>query len=240
MKSPLHGRKSAHELPESIAQQILANVFTACGREMNSVPLDALTAYSNYRKERYALQRTVIILILILFLLLPLLFIAGRVQLALVNPSDAKNPVYALSVQSSIPVRQIQATLDGRNIPVYEDAPGEYRLSPRENGDMQIRVTLLNRQMTTVDVAVRTADSSAPQLLATEFDERCVYLTVSDESGVDFAAVVITAEDGSYIQPISFEENAGRIAIPYPDCTMTIHIPDLRGNALDVLLRPQS
>ena len=52
-------RTTDHSLPQATAEQILSNVFSACSREPNSIPLEALTSYSNYRKERYALQRTV-------------------------------------------------------------------------------------------------------------------------------------------------------------------------------------
>ena len=100
MKLSLPSKKHPCTLSEATAQQILSGVFAACRREPNSVPLEALTAYSNYRKERYALQRTIVVLMLILFLLVPLLFMAARVQITLVNPDGMSNPVYAATVRA--------------------------------------------------------------------------------------------------------------------------------------------
>jgi len=78
------------QLPQATAEHILSNVLAACGRTPNSVPLEALTSYSNYRKERYALQRSLILLVLVLFLLLPLLFIAASISVTQVNPDSGE------------------------------------------------------------------------------------------------------------------------------------------------------
>ena len=56
------------------ASKILENIFAANQVEPNTIPLDVLTAYSNYRKERFSLQRTVLVVVMVLFLLLPFLF----------------------------------------------------------------------------------------------------------------------------------------------------------------------
>ena len=67
--------KKAPELPPEIAEQILQNAFDLCVREPNSVPLETLVSYSGYRRERYSLQRGVIVCMLALFLLS---FVVGR------------------------------------------------------------------------------------------------------------------------------------------------------------------
>ena len=239
MKLSLPSKKHPCTLSEATAQQILSGVFAACRREPNSVPLEALTAYSNYRKERYALQRTIVVLMLILFLLVPLLFMAARVQITLVNPDGMSNPVYAATVHSRIPIQQIQAELDGQTVPLYEVAPGEYTLAPRDNGKLHLRVTLLNRQMTDVDFTVLSADSDVPALLSTEFDDDCIHLTVQDASGLDCDAITAIGEDGEITSPLRCDADSGRITLPYPQKTVRVRIPDMRGNTLEVLLRPQ-
>ena len=57
------------------AAEVLHNVFEECGIKPNSVPMEALTAYSVYRSERFHLQRGVLAAVLILFFLLPFLFV---------------------------------------------------------------------------------------------------------------------------------------------------------------------
>ena len=65
---------SNSEIPKmdaASATRILENVFDECEMKPNSVPIEALSAYSSYRKERFALQKTIIVIAMILFLLLP-------------------------------------------------------------------------------------------------------------------------------------------------------------------------
>lgn len=228
-------------LPVHTAEQMLSNVFTACGREQNTVPLEALLSYSNYRKERYAIQRTVIVLMLTVFLLVPLLFVAAGVRVTLADPDSDANPVYTVSVSSGIPIRQIQACMDGRNVPLYEVSPGEYVVEPRANGQMRVSVTLLNRQYTSVELTVDSVDSDAPELLSTETTAEGVIFHLSDSgSGVDYAGITITDPDGNAVQPLGFDAGTGCVLLPYPQRTLLVRIPDMRGNVLQIDLMPQT
>ena len=54
------------------ATKLLENVFEECNVEPNTVPMEALSAYSGYRKERFFLQRLILVIAIVLFMLLPL------------------------------------------------------------------------------------------------------------------------------------------------------------------------
>ena len=69
------------ELDESTASQMLENIFDACEVEPNTVPLSVLKSYSNYRRERFLLQKVLLVIILLFFCMVPLLFIAPNMQL---------------------------------------------------------------------------------------------------------------------------------------------------------------
>ena len=56
------------QLDPDVASQMLSNVFDACEYEPNSVPLDILTSYSHYRRERSTLQKCILVLIIAFFL----------------------------------------------------------------------------------------------------------------------------------------------------------------------------
>ena len=229
MKPLLSPIRSQTALSQQTAEQILQNVFAACNREMNSVPLEALTSYSNYRKERYALQRSLILLMIALFLLLPFLFWAARIHITQVNSGSSGNPVYAISVSAHLPIRQVEAKLNGQTVPLYEAAPGSYTAVPRSN-----------RQQTAAFVHVESVDTAAPVLLSTEIGENSILFFLSDEgSGVDYDAVTVAGEDGSSIKPLHFDPLSGCIALPYPACTLHVRIPDLCGNVLRIDLKPQ-
>lgn len=239
MKNPLK-RKTETVLSPETAQQMLSNVFVACGRETNSVPLETFISYSNYRKERYSLQRTIIAAVLLMFMLLPVLFMAADVHVSLANPDSGKNPVYAVSVDSAIPMRLIQANQDGRNVPIYEVSENEYMLQPRTNGDLHISVTLRNRQRTEVNCAVEDVDMTAPALVSSETAGDAIRFYLSDPgSGVDFAGISILDEDGNRLEPLYWDGNAGYVDIPYPQSRLQIAIPDRRGNELNVSLKPE-
>ena len=68
---PFMKKSRIPELNQDLASQMLRNVFEACQAEPNSVPLEVLISYSNYRKERFAFQKYVLRAILVLFCLLP-------------------------------------------------------------------------------------------------------------------------------------------------------------------------
>ena len=70
-------------LDESLASQMLENIFDACEVEPNTVPLSVLTSYSNYRRERFLLQKVLLVIILLFFCLAPLMFIAPDIDLNL-------------------------------------------------------------------------------------------------------------------------------------------------------------
>lgn len=240
MKIPFKRAKAQHLLPLETAEHMLANVFTTCGREQNSVPLKTLSSYSNYRKERYSLQRTIIVIVLVLFLLLPLLFLAANVRVTLSNPDSGDNPIYTISVSTRIPIRQIQVQLENRNVPIYEITPNQYMVQPRGNGSMNVTVTLFNHQLTSVEIPIDSVDTRAPQLLSTEADEDYIHLYVTDhESAVDFDTVTITDPDGKISVPVGYDAETGRITLPYPACAMNVRIPDIRGNALQIDLKPE-
>ena len=74
-------RKPGRQTPKldtQTAEKMLEEIFAECGVKPNSVPMEALSAYTVYRKERFYLQRGILIGILVLFFLLPFLFIDSR------------------------------------------------------------------------------------------------------------------------------------------------------------------
>lgn len=240
MNIPFLKSKDKDVLPLRTAEQMLSNVFAACDTEQNSVPLEALSSYSNYRKERYAIQRTVIALVLLLFILLPLLFFYGKIDVVLSNENSGQNPIYTVSVDTKIPLRQIQAKMDGRTVPIYEISENTFSVYPGGNGNMVIGVTLVNRQYSSVEMPVTTVDADAPYLVSTEVDDTCIHLYVSDAiSGVNYAGIAASDADGNVFLPLGSRPDAGCVTFPYPDRTLNIRIPDLRGNVLQIELKPQ-
>jgi len=105
---------------------------------------------------------------------------------------------------------------------------------------MNISVTLLNRQLTSVDVLVDSVDTDAPKLVSTEArSDRIVFYLSDIGSGVDFENVTFSDPSGNVSPALGFDAAAGCVFLPYPDCPLNVRIPDLRGNVLQVDLKPQ-
>ena len=115
------------------ATRILGSVFEEAGVEPNTVPMQALTAYSSYRRERFVLLKTALVIAMILFLLLPFMFIPPRYEVTKTDMGDRKLPVYSVDVKSLLPVRSVVASMDGRPLPVYEEDRKHYTIEPTSN-----------------------------------------------------------------------------------------------------------
>ena len=144
-------KSSVPQLDIEATGRILAQAFEASQMELNTIPPEVLASYRNYRRERFTLQRTILVIIMTLFLLLPFLFVPSSfsVQIQSFGPETGAadtcfNPVYRLEVDSFMLVERVNATVDGHNVPVYETDSHVYSIEPHQNGKMAVTVTLVN------------------------------------------------------------------------------------------------
>lgn len=225
------------ELDEKTASQMLANIFDACEVEPNSIPLTVLTSYSNYRRERFLLQRIVLIIIMLFFCLVPLLFIAPDIQLNLKEEGIKNKPAYELVVDTFIPVSRITATINGSNIPVYEVADRTYSIEPTLNGTMTVTVTLKNRQFSSVTCEVDGVDTDSPVVISDKMADDQIYLYLSDpDSGIDYENISAMDIEGKEVKAAFYDEEGNYIVFDYPDKSLNIYIPDKMGNTLHLIL----
>lgn len=222
------------------ASKILENIFSASQVEPNTVPLDILTAYSNYRRERFSLQRTILVIIMVLFLLLPFLFIAPFFSIELKSPKDALNPSYQITLDTFMPVQRVTADIDGHNIPVYETASHIYSIEPSMNGHMTVSVTLINHQTISHSVDVDTVDVEAPLVVSNSVDQDNIYLYLSDTgSGIDYTGIKAIDLSGQEFSPVSYDPVSNCVAFAYPQESLNVYIPDHAGNTLQLILTVQ-
>lgn len=224
-------------LDKETADKILESIFEKNQIEPNSIPLEVLTAYSSYRKERFSLQKSILAIIMLLFLMLPFLFIAPDFSLSTNDKKHTSTPVYEVNVDSFMPVARITATIDGHNLPVYEMDAHQYSIEPASNGRMKVTVTLMNKQQTTKYIEVTNVDVDAPVLVSTQWDNEHLYLTLSDpDSGINFSEVKAVNLNGSISIPTSYDEATGQIAFTYPSDSLNVYVPDNAGNTLQLVV----
>lgn len=235
-------KSSAPQLSLEDASRILEQVFMANQREQSSIPLEVLASYSNYRRERFTLQRTILVIIMVLFLLLPFLFIPSSFTIEKqasehsIGSTDF-NPVYRLEVDSFMLVERVTAVIEGRNVPVYETDSHVYSLEPPVNGRMEVTVVLANRQYQTRYVDVSAVDREAPAATACTRKGNFIYLYLSDSvSGVDYDKVEAVSLTGEKILPDSIDEENGCLTFFGLEDTINVYVPDLAGNQLHLIL----
>ena len=179
----------------------------------------------------------ILVLVMVLFLLLPFLFIAPFFSISLKPDSAVNNPVYSVEVDTFMPVERITAAIEGRNIPVYEVASHVYSIEPTVNGKMEVAVTLVNRQTIVRHIDVMNVDLDTPDVLSNSFDEKHFYLRVSDSgSGVNFEKIRAVSLRGEETAPLSCDEASGQIVFAYPEETLNVYIPDNADNTLQLVL----
>lgn len=225
------------ELDEKTASQMLGNIFDACEVEPNSVPLTVLTSYSNYRRERFLLQRILLVVILLFFCLTPLLFIPPDIQLSLREDSSANKPAYELYVNTFIPISRITATIDGRNVSVYETADRTYSIEPTVNGTMTVTVTLKNKQYASTICEVTGVDTDSPVVVSDKMSGDQIYIYLSDPgSGIDYENITAVDMDGKDVAFASYDEDGDYVVFDYPETSLNVYIPDNAGNTLHLIL----
>ncbi|MCI9135779.1 MAG: hypothetical protein HFI31_16600 [Lachnospiraceae bacterium] len=225
------------QLDSETASKILELAFEANQREPNTIPLDVLTAYSNYRRERFTLQRTILVVMMTLFLLLPFLFIPASFTLSSQTEGYSAHPVYGIEVDTFMLVERLTATIDGHNIPVYEVDSHVYSLEPTMNGRMEVTVTLINRQTMTKYIDVTNVDNQSPVIISNHMKDDVLYLHFSDAgSGINYKEIQAVNLSGEQIAPVLVDPATGCVAFDRPEETLNLFVPDYADNNLHIIL----
>ena len=223
------------KLDPQVASQMLSSIFDACDFEQNSVPLDVLTSYSNYRKERYLAQKFILTVVMILFFLLPILFVAPRFSLTHVEGEIPGSPYVELVTTHLVPTDKIEASIDGTKMPVYEMANGTYHVIPNKNGQLDVTITLVTEQYTTKSIQISDVDTTAPILLSSKQEGEMLTIYFEENSGMlDYENIYAQSIDGTISKPVSYDEKALSITFLYPKDALNIFVSDKSQNTLNI------
>ena len=228
------------ELDREIARKILQNALKANNLDANKIPLEVLDSYSNYRRERFTLQRVIIVIVLVAFMLMPLLFIAPSCTIEQAEDIGRGRPAFDVQVDTFLPIRRVTAMIGGVNMPVYEVGENVYSVQPTMNGEMTVEVTLLNDQSCVLTQRVKTVDTTPPVLLSDGYGDGMLNLYVMDEGlGINYESIHALNVRGELIRPVSFSEEEGLVSFAYPEDTINIYIEDKVGNTLQLAVMLQ-
>jgi len=225
------------QLDPQVANQMLSNIFDACDIGQNSVPLEVLTSYSNYRKERFLFQKFILAAVMVLFFLLPILFVAPKYTLGQKEGEIAGKPYVELITSHLIPTDRIEAFMGSSKVPVYEMADGTYQIIPNKNGKLDVTVYLINDQYTTRSIQVTDVDTQTPKLISSERSNGNLVIYFEENSGIiDYENVYAQTADGELIRPVSYDSSTLSITFKYPKESLNIYVPDKSDNTLQVVI----
>lgn len=232
--------KNQTPLTQEVAEQMLSNVFAACEYEGNRVPLEVLLSYSHYRRERYLLQKIIIILVLAAFLLMPILFVTAEVETRWMEDTPLGRPVMEMEVSSFLPIDSITASIDGYSLEVYQAGEGVYQIHPDRNGNLLLTVTLANKQYTQTQIPVDSVDMEIPQLIASSVKDGMLTILLEDNSGtLDFEGIYAMDTNGNTVRPLSYDTQKNSVTFEYPHNHLNIFVPDPCNNILQLVLTVQ-
>lgn len=224
-------------LSKEVADQMLSNVFEACDYEPNRVPLEVLQSYSHYRRERHILQKCIIVLVVILFLMLPVLFITANVEVNWVDGTPPGSPIVQVTAKSIVPVESITAYIGDYSLEVYQVSDGIYHIHPNANGTLSVTVTLANKQFTEHRVEVTGVDVEPPILVGSELVDGELEIFFQDDiSLIDFSTVYAMDPKGNKVYPLRHDAEAMSVTFQYPEDHLNIFVSDTCGNILQLVL----
>ena len=227
-------------LSKEVADQMLSNVFEACDFEPNRVPLEVLQSYSHYRRERHILQKCIIVLVVILFLMLPVLFITANVEVSWVEGTPEGSPIVQVVAKSIVPVESITASIGDYALDVYQVSDGIYQIHPNANGTLLVTVTLTNKQFTEHKVEVTGVDVEPPVLVSSQLVDGELEIFFSDDiSAIDFTTVYAVDPQAQVVYPLRHDPEAVSVTFAYPEDYLNIFVSDTCGNTLQLVLTTQ-
>ena len=212
-------------------------MFVSCGKDPNDLPMDTLSSYAVYRKERFTFQRAVIAIAMFVFLMIPLLFILPGYEVSVDETGERGLPVYTVEVRSLLPVSKVLASIRDHDLPVYEAGSKEYTVEPTRNGKLDISVELMNRQSVRSSHEVTAVDEKAPELSGSDTSGDRLIIKVKDSGiGVDYREIYAVGKSGKVYRPESSDEENG-VIFDYPEEPWDLYIPDHIGNTLHLAVK---
>jgi len=233
-------RDNVPPLSKEAADQMLSNVFEACDFEPNRVPLEVLQSYSHYRRERHILQKCIIVLVAVLFLMLPILFITASVEVTWVEGTPPGSPIVQVAAKSIVPVESITASIGDYSLEVYQVSDGIYQIHPNANGTLMVTVTLANKQFTEHKMEVSGVDVEPPTLVSSQLVDGELEIFFQDDiSSIDFSTIYAVDPAGQVVYPLRHDSDAVSVTFAYPEDHLNIFVADTCGNTLQLVLTTQ-
>lgn len=212
------------------AEEILQEIFQENYVDSNSIPVEQLELYSNYRSEKRSIQKTIAIAMFVCFFLLPLWFVAPRFVVTQEESGFRDLPVYAINVSNYLPIYSVSAVQNGYSIPVYQRQKKVFTIEPIHNGEINITVKLFSKQWFSKTISVDSIDDKGPELVKSEVVDGHLYLYFSDENSVDIQESYVEYLAENIKEAVAYNEELKCVEISDFANDGVLHIFDTKGN----------
>ncbi|MBR6281977.1 MAG: hypothetical protein IKR14_05685 [Lachnospiraceae bacterium] len=235
MRRKIFGHK-APRMKMDIAGQMLEYLFFEIGKEPNTLPLDSLAEFHEYRLNQLHVQRMALIVVIAFICASPLWFISPNFHIS--EEVEHGIVTYHVNVSNLIRVKSVVAQIDNQMMPVTQDSRSLFDIKPTTNGEMDVCVTYFNNTARQQKLTVTEVDREAPQVTESHLRSGVVTLVVDDAgSGVDYDNVSIMTLTGERLSiTTNITEDQESFSFDYPGGNIDIVIPDMAGNRLHLLL----
>lgn len=215
------------------AEQILESVLILVGADTNTLPLEALLSYHQYRNNRLMFQRGLLLVALLALILIPFFSLSPSMDVTLIPGSyNGDFEKFAINVKTIVPVDYIVGTLDSDKVTIMMENDKMYTAYITGNGTFTVTTTILNRKSVTKTIIINDFDVTPPVVSNYYLDRGDLMVVAEDDrSGIDFEKTIITQlSNGNVFGPIEYDEENGLIRLPYIQGDSALTIVDKEGN----------
>lgn len=193
---------------------------------------------------KYILKRAcaLCLIVFLVFSLMPGTVVPSSISnVSAATSDDMSSASVKFSINSLIPVEQINATLNDTQLPIEECGFQKYSVDISENGYLLLEVYTITGLYSSQGIEIDTIDDQAPHIESHCLDDGNIriYLTDNDGTGIDFSSVFSYVPDtGNYQDPLEINEREGYVVFSYPESRTYIIVSDEIGNQMTAILSP--
>ncbi len=235
---PPKGRIHIPDFPVEDANRLLEYVFFEEGQEENTIPLETLIEYNQYRERRYGLLRFFNLFVILAVLIAPVSLIKPSFELVQNHDYYLRGRIrYDITFDSPLPVDTITAKIGSTETPVYQSGRNTYYILPTANGKLVVTANYINRRQVTQQATVTDVDREVPVLTDNVIRDNEIVLYVKDEgSSIDYDRIIALDDSKNVIEPTSCTSIIGEVIFPLKESVLHVYIPDRAGNVLHLVI----
>lgn len=231
------------QLSSEQADQLLKNIIRDL--ELSNAPSSSKHRSCYYKLLRKYIFKNVSVLVmifLVLFFVLPGTIVPASISHVEAAPiSNRASARVEFRINSFIPVREINASLNEKPLDIREEGYQKYSIDIKENGYLLLEVYSVTGLHSSQSVKVDSIDDEAPHIMNHCLEDGNIKIFLSDKDGVgiDYGSIIaFIPEAGQYERPLRVDSGEGYAIFKYPQSRTYITVADKNGNEMTAVLSP--